>query len=104
MYTLRFFFDYDGTCLWADNDAARERFGYAVDLSDLPLPDALRADLEQACRRFDTRLNWDDPAGPLRWSEQESRQFNLQTDELLSRLRDALGSSFVVRDARDATG
>ena len=100
MYVLRFFFDYGGTCLWAANDAARERFGYAVDLAELPISDELRAALVRACERFDTSLNWDDPTGPSPWSEQESAEFRGSADRLLARLREALGSAFEIRDER----
>lgn len=48
MYLLRFFFEYGGPCLWAANDEARERFGYPVELSDLPIPEDLRRELEAA--------------------------------------------------------
>lgn len=100
MYVLRFFFDYGGTCLWAGNDSARERFGYPVELSELPIPEDLRRELQRAGERFDTRLNWDDPSGPSPWSEEEDEQFTRLTDQLLDRLRVTLGPSFELRDER----
>jgi hypothetical protein len=100
VYVLRFFFDYGGTCLWAANDLARERFGYPVELSELPIPDDLRHELQLAGERFDTSLNWDNPAGPSPWSKEDSEQFTELTDCLLDRLRVALGPSFEIRDER----
>ncbi len=100
VYVLRFFFGYGGTCLWAANDAARERFGYAVELSDLPVSDELRAALHAACARFDTSLNWDDPAGPSPWPEEDWMEFNRASDEVLAQLRESLGALFEVRDER----
>lgn len=38
-YQLRFFFDnVSGICLWGGNTATDERFGYTIELADLPLP------------------------------------------------------------------
>jgi len=34
---LRFFFDYGGDCLWADDGEARAAYGYPVNLDELPL-------------------------------------------------------------------
>lgn len=84
----------------AANDEARERFGYPVDLSDLPIPEDLRRELEAAYQRFDTSLDWDNPAGPSPWSKEESEEFGHLTDRLLDRLRVALGSEFEIRDER----
>ena len=100
MYVLRFFFDYGGTCLWAGNDPARERFGYPVELSDLPIPDDLRHELHLAGERFDTSLDWDNPAGPSPWSKEDEEHFTDLTDRLLDQLRMALGPGFDVRDER----
>lgn len=100
MYVLRFFFDYGGTCLWAANEPARERFGYPVELSELPIPDDLRHELRLAGKRFDTSLDRDNPAGPTPWTKEESEQFVALTGRLLDRLRVALGPSFEIRDER----
>jgi hypothetical protein len=100
VYVLRFFFDYGGTCLWAANDAARERFGYPVELSELSIPEELRHELQRAGERFDTSLDWDNPAGPSPWSKEDSEQFTELTDRLLGRLRVALGPNFEIRDER----
>ena len=43
---LRFFLDAgSGVCLWAWDAPAKQRFGYAVELDDVPLPRDLVADL-----------------------------------------------------------
>jgi hypothetical protein len=100
MYVLRFFFEWGGSCLWAADDAARARLGYPVELSKLPIPEELRADLLQAEERFQTWYAPNDPAGPTPWTEEECEQFDELTDNLLARLRDALGSTFKMRDER----
>jgi hypothetical protein len=86
--------------LWSANDPARERFGYPVELSELPIPDDLRHDLRLAGERFETSVDWDNPAGPSPWSKEDSEQFTELTDRLLDQLRVALGPSFEIQDER----
>jgi hypothetical protein len=104
MYVLRFFFDYGGTCLWAANDAARARFGYAVDPADLPIADELKGAVIRACGRFDTSVDWEYPPAPSPWSKQEWEQFDCAAARLLDQLRAALGATFEVRDERAGFG
>ena len=62
-YQIRYFFEWGlDTCLWADNDMTREKYGYPILLSDLPLSPAFVSELERLCSEFQTGLNWDDPA------------------------------------------
>lgn len=59
MYRARFFFDAgSGTVLWSDNDATRKRFDYPIELGDLPLSDALRAELVRLIDEYDTSIDW----------------------------------------------
>ena len=81
MYELRFFFDAgSGICLWAKNSAARNRFGYPVDLGELPLSENTRRWLQYLIGWFDTSLNWDSP-GDVRphWTEEETQRFKKAT-------------------------
>ncbi len=100
MYVLRFFFEWGGDCLWSANDAARERFGYPVNLSDLPIPEDLRVELLRAEECFQTSYDENDPAGSSPWTKKELSDFNRLKDDLLARLRIALGPTFEIRDER----
>ena len=83
-YRLRYSFDPDaGICLWAANDAARERFGYPVDARDLPLPGNTRRQVWYVCAWFDTSINWDDPALPSPWGREERERFNAEAQKLV---------------------
>lgn len=42
---------------------------------------------------FDTSLNWDDPGGPARWSDEEEARFRLAAQDGFSRLRHELASA-----------
>lgn len=101
IYELRYFFDAgSGICLWAANDAAREKFGYAVNHEDLSLSDNTRQWLQHLVSWFDTSLNWDNPADSNDpWTADERQGFMAASQRGLRLLREELApSSFVIRD------
>jgi hypothetical protein len=100
-YELRYFFDYgSGTCLWSSNEAANIRFGYPVELDDLDVPPAAKDLAFDLLRRFDISLNWDDPASPPIWSDQDRDRFTSDSKRLLTQLSEHLGQDFRIKDER----
>ena len=100
-YLLRHFYDPgSGVCLWAANGAARERFGYAVDLARLALPLELQAEGERLIAHFDTSLDWDYPPNPSLWCAEQNAAFEQTGGIFLNRLRAALGPEYLVLDER----
>ena len=103
-YRLRYFFDAgSGVCLWAGNAAARARWGYPIDLDDLPLPADLRHDASCIVRWWDTAYDWDDPAGPSPWQPEEDRRFAAAAQALLTRLREHVGLDVEIVDESKTT-
>jgi hypothetical protein len=99
MYQLSYRFDAgSGICLWATNDEAREKFGYPVDLRVLPISHDTIARGRALIDRFDSFINWDDPAGRSPWSITEFESFEADSIEFFSLLRNALGLDFDVLD------
>lgn len=102
-YRLRYFFDAgSGTCLWAGNDAARERWNYAVDHDELPLTLQTRERADAAIKRYDTGLGWSDPAGPSPWNDAEAEAFAIASQGLLEAFRAELGADFEIVDGAHA--
>ena len=94
---LRFFFDAGaGTCLWAASDAARERYGYAVDAVALPIAAELAERLAAITAEYDSSIDWQDPGSPGPWSEVQRVDFEVRSRDLLSELRAALGASYEI--------
>jgi hypothetical protein len=100
---LRFFLDAgSGVCLWAHDDAAKKRFGYAVELDDVPLPRELVADLMHLMADYDATIDWDNPAnagletGPTAFGHEADAPFRERILGLLPRIREALGSGFEI--------
>lgn len=104
-YRLRFFFDPGaGVCLWADSDATRKQFDYPVDARNLPLPEDTRRRVSSACAWFDTGIDWDYPPGASPWDQEERERFNVAAQELLTLLREQLGSEFEIVDESGTAG
>ena len=98
---LRYIFEYDGYCLWANNDEALDQFGYCVHNKDLPLSNNTIQLLDALGDEFHTSLNWDDPAGPSPWTEEHREDFFNRATKAYEILVNELGPDFeVVNDLR----
>ena len=98
LYRLRYFFDYHSGCLWSANEAAYSRFGYPVLLSELPLSEETSRNADRIGEWFDRSLNWDYPADPGPWRQEECDRFNRASAELLAAIRQELASEFDIAD------
>ena len=104
LYRLRFFFDPgSGICLWSDNDAARERFEYPVDLGSLPLPESIRRRGYFVLAWYDTFADWDNSLEPTKWWQREWGAFVVAAQELLALLQAHLGPDFELVDESSRT-
>jgi len=98
-YKLRYFFDPgSGICLWSENDLARERFGYPVDLDSLALTLSMKAQAAELITRFDSSIDWADASRPSPWSNEKRAQFETDAADFLRVLRECLGTAFEIRD------
>jgi hypothetical protein len=96
-YHLRFFFDWcSGGCLWAGNDAAREKYGEGSIDKYLPLSIETKELSRSLSAWHDESLNWRAPLDPGPWRQEECDKFNLASKELLQVIRDELGEEFNV--------
>lgn len=104
-YRLRYFFDPGaGVCLWADNAATLERFDYPVDAEHLSLPENTWRRVLYICAWFDTSLDWNYPPNPSPWDQAERARFDLAAQQLLTLLREQLGSEYEIVDQSGTAG
>lgn len=94
---LRWMFDAGaGTCVWAASEDARERYGYAVDASALPIAPELAERIATLSAEYDSSIDWQDPGSASPWSEDQRLAFEGRSRELLEELRVALGAAYEV--------
>ena len=102
LYQFRYFFSPDHTvCLWSSNDEANRRFGYPVNLEDLPISSFLRDKALKLMEHYDTSFDWDYLPGPSPWSETTTLEFHISAQELLLLFRNELGSDYEILDQSD---
>jgi len=77
IFELRFSFDLgSGVCLWATNDAAKEKFDYAIDHWKLPLTENTKRWLDHLISWYDVSLDWENPPNTSAvWTSLESSNF-----------------------------
>lgn len=94
-YKLRLAFDPgSGVCLWAANDAARQRYCYPIDHWQLPLTENTRRWLSHLVAWFDTSLDWSSPTdSDDLWTEAELQRFLVAKQRGLDLLRQELPST-----------
>lgn len=91
-YVLRYFFDPgSGVCLWAENDEAKEKFGYPVEHWELPLSENAKRFLQHLVAWFDTSIDWSAPGDTDEyWSAEELASFKAASAKGLLMLKDEL--------------
>ena len=78
------------------NDAAREKYDYPIELSNLPLSDDLKNELDYLISKHDEALDWDYPPNPLLWTEQEQADFIERAKQAYYRIVNELGDDYEV--------
>ena len=101
-YHVRFFIEAGvQACLWPQDEPTKTKFGYTVELDRLGLPDALKAELTRLMVDFDHALAAHGPGGkvdtgPIVFGDKSDAPFQDRVVALVARLRDALGSDFLI--------
>ena len=96
-YALKFMFDWgSGTCLWSTNDVAREKYGYPVDIEQLPISSELAKSLIELVDKHDEALDWDCPNNDLLWNEEQVKLFLQNARRYYERLCEEIGEEYSI--------
>lgn len=100
-YKFAFWFEWgnseeDCNCLWSQNDIARDKYGYNVDIRKLPISENLIKLLLDMGVEHDTALDWSDPGGPSPWTNGQKKDFAARKEEAHRRLQEELGSEYEI--------
>jgi len=99
MIVLKFFFEWSvtSTCLWSGNEKANEVYGVGpISLDYFSLPESLKNTITDLCEEFQTALDWDDPGGPLLWTDKHWSDFNARARQAYNGVCAALGNEITV--------
>lgn len=91
-YVIRYQFDPgSGVCLWAENNEAKERFGYPIEHWELPLSENTKRYLQHLIAWFDTSIDWSYPSdSDDYWADEELASFKAASAKGLLLLRQEL--------------
>ena len=95
---LRFWFEHGGICIWGINDNAQEKYGYAIENSELPISKTLIVELNTLESEYATYLDWEYPPNPSPWTEDEKADFLNRANIAYEKLKCELGSDYDVEN------
>ena len=98
-YELKFWFEHGGTCLWAKNDLAIKKFGYALNNEDLPISLELIVELNELEKQYQTCLDWKCPSSPSPWTSRQKENFQRAANEAYRKLVVELGEEYLIHNA-----
>ena len=100
-YELKFWFEHGGTCVWAMNETARNKFGYAVNNEEISVSRELKDELNALETRYHECLDWTCPSNPSLWSHDEKERFRSDAKNVYARLEKELGNDYHIISAID---
>ena len=100
-YELKFWFEHGGFCVWANNEAAKNKFGYAVNHEDLPISRELKNELNALEARYHGCIDWTCPSNPSPWPHEEWERFRSDAKNVYARLQKELGNAYHITNEID---
>ena len=100
-YKLRFWFEHGGFCLWGMNEHAKAKYGYAIKNENLPIPYNLVVELNILEKEYSTYLNWDSPADPSPWTNEQKSNFANKANIAYEELKKELGLEYEIENQID---
>ncbi|MCM1276657.1 MAG: hypothetical protein NC299_15075 [Lachnospiraceae bacterium] len=98
-YIFKYMFEWGGVCLWSVNDAAMNKFGYAIDEQKLPISGNLKRLLWYLQAYHDNMLDWDNaPEGNPWWTEEDTVMFSKKRKFAYEQLQRELGDEYEIID------
>ena len=96
-YSLKYSFECgSAVCLWSNNKKAEEKFGLAVDLTQLPISENTKRWLYHLISWYDTSVNWDNPPETGEFWDQDKTNFiaaaNIGYEKLIEELTNTVFS------------
>lgn len=103
MYTLKFMPDWGAgkSCLWSMDDVTAKKYGWLINLNDLPISEQLQKKIASLAEEYQSALNWDSPLDPSPWTNTQKEEFRNKTNEIYIELVKELGPDYNVANLID---
>jgi hypothetical protein len=98
-YKLKYWFEHGGICVWGVNEAAKEKYGYAIKTASLPISDSLIETLNKLEEEFHSYLDWEYPPNPSPWTEEHKLDFISRATKAYEKLCFELGEAYAVENS-----
>ncbi len=96
-YNMKYMFDWgSGTCLWSVNESALNKYGYDVDVKELPVSEELKKRMLDLISKHDEALNWEEPNIGLIWTEKQQTKFIIEAKKVYKDICSELGLDYGV--------
>ncbi len=93
-YFIRYMIEWGGTSFWGMNEIAQKSYNYPIQISELPLSEALKTELYQLEAEYQTALDWDYPPNPSPWTEKHKKDFDERAHQAYERVKVELGRDY----------
>jgi len=93
LYSLKYLHEYFETSLWSYNDASNSKYGYSIDLSDLPISGELVIGLEKLADSYLDLLNEEYPPDTV-----ITEEFKIQSENLFKKVQEELSDKYELVD------
>ena len=95
-YKLRFMFEPGGFCIWGMNNAAKEKYGYAIKNNVLPISNETIIKLDTLESEYANYLDWNEPLNFSLWTKQQKEDFKNKATIVYEELKEELGHEFQI--------
>lgn len=95
-YLLRYWFEWRGPGLWGINRKASEKYGYGIDIDNLPLSEQTKKRMNEMGKWHDTALDWNNPGGDSPWTTEDWEKYERAEALLLEDLRKELSDEYEI--------
>lgn len=95
-YKLRFWFEYGDICIWGMNDNTKERYGYAIENSSLPISKEVINELNDLEKEYQSYIDWNEPQNSSLWTEEHKHDFINRANIVYEKLKKELGADYEI--------
>ena len=96
MYTIKYWYEHGGGCLWSADEITVSKFGNLIDYHLLDLSASTIESISMLETQYATYLDWNNPAAPSTWSREKKNKFLTEATKTYYKIVEDLGETYTV--------